>query len=576
MNRRGKIKDLKLILPYLKPLRGKLWLSIMLMVIASLISIILPLLIQIAIDDHILGGNVRGLFILIAGAIILSVVMHGSNSLRAKFMVEIGQISIRSIRDDLFVKLQTLPVKFFDKIPVGKLITRLTSDIDALAELVGNAIVSMVIDSLKLVGFFALMLWLDWRMALVTLAVLPILTFAMTYLTSKIGKAEDQVREQTSAVNTNLQENISGIKVIQAFQGQDFFEEKFEKENRSLLQAGLKAIATYGFFWPTVDLSWTISTATLVFFGGRWVLDGSTTVGTLVAFIAYSGQFFGPLRGLSQAYRIIQRALAGAVRVNWIFNTEPETEVGLPKMPSIEGTVEFQSVSFGYTEGQIVLDDLSFKANVGETIAIVGHTGAGKTSMINLLCRFYQPQSGEILVDGLNISHYQLESYRKQIGLVLQEPFLFSGSMRENMLFGSSDATDQEIWSALETVGLAETFASHKITLDSVLTERGNNFSTGQRQLISFARALLSDPRILILDEATANVDTLTEQKVQVALARLLAGRTSFVIAHRLSTIRNADQILVIGNGRILERGNHEELLSLGGEYWQLCNSQIQ
>lgn len=573
--RQGKLRDLLLLVPYIKPHQLKLWTSIGLMITTSLISIFMPMFTRAAIDNHIIGGNLAGLLTIISIALLLMMLMSGANILRARLMAQLGQNSIRAVRDDLFAKMQLLPVKFFDKVPVGKLITRLTSDVDALQELVGNAIVSMVIDSLRLVGFLVVMFWLDWQLTLITLAVTPILAFALTYLTSRIGKAEDVVREQTSVVNANLQESISGIRVIQGFQAEEYFYEKFQAENHSLLQAGIRAIATYSYFWPSVDLSWVLSSAAILFFGGRWVLDGTATPGTLVAITSYAGQFFGPLRGLSQAYRVIQRALAGAVRVNEIMSADTEIEETLPPMPPIEGRVEFDHVTFGYDPEKIVLHDICLKAEPGETIALVGHTGAGKTSIINLLCRFYNPLEGRILVDGVNIHEHELGSYRQQIGLVLQEPFLFSGTLRENLLFGNPKAADEEIWDALHAVGLAETFAQQNVTLDTVLTERGANFSTGQRQLISFARALISNPRILILDEATAHVDTLTEQKIQQALATLLKGRTSFVIAHRLSTIRNADQIIVIGNGRILERGTHEELLALKGEYWQLSTSQM-
>lgn len=573
--RQGKLRDLLLLVPYIKPHQLKLWTSIGLMITTSLISIFMPMFTRAAIDNHIIGGNLAGLLTIISIALLLMMLMSGANILRARLMAQLGQNSIRAVRDDLFAKMQLLPVKFFDKVPVGKLITRLTSDVDALQELVGNAIVSMVIDSLRLVGFLVVMFWLDWRLTLITLAVTPILAFALTYLTSRIGRAEDIVREQTSVVNANLQESISGIRVIQGFQAEEYFYEKFQAENHSLLQAGIRAIATYSYFWPSVDLSWVLSSAAILFFGGRWVLDGTATPGTLVAITSYAGQFFGPLRGLSQAYRVIQRALAGAVRVNEIMSADTEIEETLPPMPPIEGRVEFDHVTFGYDPEKIVLHDICLKAEPGETIALVGHTGAGKTSIINLLCRFYNPLEGRILVDGVNIHEHELGSYRQQIGLVLQEPFLFSGTLRENLLFGNPKAADEEIWDALHAVGLAETFAQQNVTLDTVLTERGANFSTGQRQLISFARALISNPRILILDEATAHVDTLTEQKIQQALATLLKGRTSFVIAHRLSTIRNADQIIVIGNGRILERGTHEELLALKGEYWQLSTSQM-
>lgn len=572
---RGRIKDLKILLPYLKPHQKKVIGAVLLMVIASLISIVLPLLSRTAIDTHIMNGNLSGLYTIMLVSGLLLLTMSIVTSIRARLMAEVGQGTIKSLREDVFAKLQLLPVKFFDSMPVGRVVTRLTSDVDALSELVGNAIVSMIVDSIKLIGFLAIMFWLDWRLTLVTLAVLPLLVFAMTFLNSRIGKAEDEVREQASTVNANLQESISGIKVIQAFQSQEHFEEKFAEENNKLLQAGLRAVATFGFFWPTVDFSWIIGVAALLFFGGRWVVDGTTTVGTLVAFIAYTDKFFGPLRGLSQAYRIIQRALAGAVRLNRIFDTPTEFNELLPEMPVIKGDVSFNNITFGYDAEEAVLKNINFTAKAGETIALVGHTGAGKTSIINVLCRFYQPQAGKILVDGQDIFQHNLLGYRKQIGLVLQDPFLFSGTLRANLLFGAPHASERDMLHALETVGLADQFKQHNITLDTFLTERGSNFSTGQRQLISFARALLANPRILILDEATAHVDTLTEQRVQEALAKLLVGRTSFIIAHRLSTIRNADQILVMGDGVILESGTHSELLDLQGEYWQLCNSQL-
>jgi ATP-binding cassette subfamily B multidrug efflux pump len=570
---KGNIKSLIPLAPYLRKHVKYLIITIVVMLIGAVANIVLPAVNRTIVDDYIAQGNARGLvpWVLLAGGILI--ILNVTNSVRARLMAKVGQDIIRVIREDLFSKVQILPVKYFDQIPVGKLITRLTSDVDALSELVSNAIVTVIIDSFKLLGFLAVMLWLDWRLTTITLAFLPLLVFALTYLHSKIHEAEDQVREQASVVNAAAQENISGMKVIQAFEAQEYFDRKFGESNRSLLQANLRATMIFSFFWPIIDLSWVLSIAALLFFGGRWVLEGSTTVGTIIAFIGYTGQFFGPLRGLSQAYRIIQRALAGAVRINQIFSAPSEIEPNLPPMPPIQGDVEFVHVSFGYDD-ELVLNDINLKAKAGETVALVGHTGAGKTSIINLLCRFYTPQSGKILVDGHDIQQRELTSYRRQVGLVLQEPFLFSGTLRENLLFGAPNASDDELWEALEAVGLAQPFKQQGVDLDTMLTERGSNFSTGQRQLLSFARALLANPRILILDEATAHVDTLTEQKVQKALQVLLKGRTSFVIAHRLSTIRNADQIVVMGHGHILEKGTHAELLEQKGEYWQLCNAQ--
>lgn len=570
---KGNLKSLLPLAPYLKRHVKYLLITILVMLVGALANIALPAINRTIVDDFIAQGRAKGLLLWILLAVGIFSLLNVTNSIRARLMAKVGQDTIRVIREDLFTKLQVLPVKYFDRVPVGKLITRLTSDVDALADLVSNAVVTIIIDSLKLLGFLAVMLWLDWRLTIVTLVFVPLLVFAFTYLHNKIHEAEDRAREQASIVNAITQEDISGMKVIQAFEAQEYFDRKFAEANRDLLRANLRATLVFSFFWPIVDLNWVLSIAALILFGGRWVLDGTTTIGTLIAFIGYSGQFFGPLRGLSQAYRIIQRALAGAVRINEIFSAPSEVDSSLPPMPPIKGDVEFVNVSFGYDD-ELVLKDINISAKAGETVALVGHTGAGKTSIINLLCRFYTPQAGKILVDGHDIFQRELTSYRKQIGLVLQEPFLFSGTLRDNLLFGAPNASDEELWEALEAVGLAESFRQQGVDLDTMLTERGSNFSTGQRQLLSFARALLANPRILILDEATAHVDTLTEQKVQAALRVLLKGRTSFVIAHRLSTIRNADQIVVMGHGRIIEKGSHEELLALKGEYWQLCNAQ--
>ncbi len=573
LTREEQLVSFRRLLPYIYPYKSLIALAVLVMIINTAISIILPIISRIAIDDYINPQDLKGLVRVIVIAGIAFTVMNIATFIRARLMAQVGQGIIKEIRLDVFTKLQHLSVSFFDKIPVGKVITRLTSDVDSLAELVSNAIIALIVDTLKLIGFLGFMFWLDWRLTLIVLAYLPLMVFAMTFISGRIRKAEDKVREQTSVVNSSLQESISGIKVIQAFQAQSYFDNKFADENTQLRSAGNRAVATFAFFWPLVDISWMLSIATLLFFGSRWVLDGTTSVGTLIAFFAYVGQFFGPLRGLSQAYRIIQRALAGAVRINEILHSPVETDHSLPKMPVIKGDVEFSDVTFGYERNETILQNINLTVTAGETIALVGHTGAGKTSIINVLCRFYPIWNGCVRVDGLDIHQRELLSYRSQIGLVLQDPYLFSGTLRENLQFGAPKASDDQLWKALETVGSLDLFKQHNTTLDSVLTERGSNYSTGQRQLISFARALLANPRILILDEATAHVDTLTEQKVQHALAKLLIGRTSFVIAHRLSTIRTADKIVVIDNGQIIEQGTHTELLDLKGEYWQLSHA---
>ena len=573
-DRRSAFRSLTKLYPYLRPHLSTLSIAILAMIVGAVIGILLPMFARIAIDRYIAVGDGAGLIRLIMLATGLFIVANLTTAIRARLMAKVGQDIIRAIRRDLFKKLQVLPVSWFDKIPVGKVVTRLTSDVDALSgtgEQCGcqyfdrNPAALWIPSCNDLVGLETRRL--PWRFC-------P--SWYMPCSSYPIGSTEQRMRSGSRPRWSMLipRETISGVKVIQAFGAQEYFEDRFARDNASLLNASLYALRVYAYFWPLVDLNWFLSVGALLFFGGRWVLDGSTTVGTLIAFIGYSGQFFGPLRGLSQAYRIIQRGLAGAVRIHDIFSTPAEVDPSLPPMPQIKGHVQFKDITFGYSDDEMVLRNINLEAQPGQTIALVGHTGAGKTSIINLLCRFYQPQKGQILVDGHDIWERELSSYRQQVGLVLQEPFLFSGTLRDNLRFGAPDATDEELWAALETVGLKESFQQQKVTLDTLLTERGSNFSTGQRQLLSFARALLADPKILILDEATAHVDTVTEQRVQEALQKLLAGRTSFVIAHRLSTIRNADEIVVIGQGRILEQGNHESLMARKGEYWELVSAQ--
>ncbi|NLG85065.1 MAG: ABC transporter ATP-binding protein [Firmicutes bacterium] len=572
-DKQGTLEDLFFFRPYLAPHTGRLVLSALLMLFGAGAAIYFPYATKIAIDRYILPQQTAGLvsFLLATGGIMLLSALATAGRLR--LMAYMGQDVIRRIRRDLFAHLQRLPVAYFDKMPVGKLVTRLTGDVDALAELFGGTILQIFGDILILVGFLVVMVVVDWRLALVPLTWLPPLVFVFTFLEKKIHKAEDRVREEASTVNAVLQENVAGVRIVQAFWAQEKFQERFEVVNRRLLAAGLRAIKVFGFFWPIVDFTWVAGAGLLLFCGGIWVLRGTLTIGTLMAFLGYANQFFGPLHGLSQASRVIQRALAGAVRIRQIMSILPESSVDLPPMPAIRGRVEMVNLNFAY-EDRPVLCDIDLRVAPGEMVAVVGRTGAGKTSLINLLCRFYRPCSGQILVDGEDISRYDVDSYRRQLALVLQEPFLFSGTIRENLRYGRIDATDEEMEAALAAVGLKESLAAQGLDLDSVLQERGSNLSFGQRQLLALARALLADPRIIILDEATAHVDTITERKLQAAIARVLAGRTAFVIAHRLSTVQGADRILVIEDGRIVEAGRHEELLAARGRYWELCRRQ--
>jgi ATP-binding cassette subfamily B multidrug efflux pump len=418
---------------------------------------------------------------------------------------------------------------------------------------------------------FKLHVSLTWA----ALSTLPLLIYMFFGFQSRLLEAERAVRNTSSDMNTQLQESISGVRITQAFAQEERNQEKFREVNESHFRAGVRTVNMYALFWPGVELFWVFSTIVVMGFGGYWLTRGEITVGTIAAFLSYTGNFFGPIRNLSQFLRVIQTAAAGAEKIFLVMDTKADVveAVDARELPLITGRVQFDDVHFAY-EKDLVLCGVNLLVEPGQTIAVVGHTGAGKTSLINLVCGFYRPTKGAVRIDGHDLRDVTFESLRRQVGLVLQEPFLFSGTVRENMLYGKEDANDDQIWQALGTVGAARFVQDLSAGLDTELGERGAQLSMGQRQLLSFARALLADPRLLILDEATANIDTETESRIQKALEKLLQGRTAFVIAHRLSTIRRADQIIVVEEGRIVESGTHHELMEREGIYHRMTLSQ--
>jgi ABC-type multidrug transport system fused ATPase/permease subunit len=569
---------LKRLLSYLKPYWFQLVISFIVVLAITGISLLSPWIIKVIIDSYIMKGKYLEMLRMVGILVLIYVAGWILGNLRTYMLSLIGQRVIFKLRQELFEHLQNLSFRFYDNTPVGKIITRLTSDIDALSELVSGGIINIFSELLMLVGIIVIMFRLHMSLTWATLSTLPILIYMFTGFERKLLESERNVRTTATDLNINLQESISGVRVTQAFNREERNLERFKEINESHFQACLRSIKLISLLWPGVEIFWILSSIVVVVFGGYWLIKGQITVGIIAAFLTYTGNFFGPIRNLSQFLQIIQRASAGAEKIFTVLDTKPDLKEApdAVELPPIEGRVVFNNVYFSYDGIEPVLKGINLVVDPGQTVAIVGHTGAGKTSLANLLCRFYDPDEGCITIDGYDLKKVTFRSLRRQIGLVLQEPFLFSGTVRENMLYGKEDATDQEIWNSLDIVGIGDFVRRLPSALDTPVGERGVSLSMGQRQLLSFARMVLANPKLLILDEATANIDTDTEVQIQIALRKLLSGRTAFVIAHRLSTIREADQIIVLENGKIVEKGTHSELLALGNIYYRMSMAQFR
>ncbi len=576
----GRAFDLRItlrLLSFLRPHWRRMVAAAGLMLVASALSLAAPYLIKTAIDQYIARGDEAGLAgvaLLTAGAFLgLFLATAGQQYL----LGWVGQRVLATLRAQLFRHLQELSLGYYDTHIVGVLISRVISDVGVINELLSQGLITIVGDALVLVGIVVVMLSMSPQLALLTFSVLPLMALATYLFAHRAQAAFRQTRARIAAVVGDLAEDIAGMRVIQAFAQEDATRERFDEVNRANRDANIAAMSLSLAFLPAVEFLGMLATAIVLGFGGLTVARGELTLGVVVAFLAYVSRFFDPIRELSQLYTTMQAAMAGGERVLALLDTRPEVADGpdAVEMPPIVGKVELCDVSFSYRGEEVVLRDVSLTIEPGQTVALVGPTGAGKTSIANLIARFYDVTEGAVRIDGRDVRQVTQRSLRRQMGLVPQDPFLFSGTIADNIRFGRPDAPDGAVVEAARVANAHDFIAALPDGYETRVLEGGVNLSIGQRQLVCIARAVLADPRILILDEATSSVDTVTEALIQEALERLLAGRTAIVIAHRLSTIRHADLICVVQDGRIAERGRHEELLAQGGLYRTLYERQF-
>ncbi len=561
----GKAFDIDLTrkaLVFLRPYKKQLVLALFMMIIVSITGLVMPTLTKIAIDDGMTKRNMSVITMVSIVYIVTYLIRWLTQYWQTVLVSVIGQNVVFDMRQTLFAHIQYLSLDFFDKREVGRIISRLTSDVGSLNALLTSGTLSLATDIFTMVGVVILMLRESVSLSLLTFLVMPIMGFVTYIFRNKSRNAYRNVRKKVATVTATLAENVSGIKVVKSFSRENENLSRFKKVNKESREAWVHAAAISAVFHPSLELITYIGIVAIYWYGGYRVMAGQLSLGLLMAFTGYMGIFFGPIRNISALYQTMQGAMAGAERIFDILGTEAtvKDKPGAYELPQIEGHVEFKHINFSYTEDPI-LTDVNFTANPGDTIALVGPTGAGKTTITTLLSRQYDARSGEILIDGHEIKNVTLNSLRRQIGVVLQDSFLFPGTVRENIRYGRLDATDDEIVDAARTIGAHDFIKDMPHGYSTEIREGGSNISSGQKQLISFARALIADPRILILDEATSSVDTATEILIQNALRRLFEGRTSFVVAHRLSTIAEATCIMVIQGGVIAEKGTHHELL---------------
>ncbi|WP_337101363.1 ABC transporter ATP-binding protein [Paenibacillus sp. YIM B09110] len=572
------MKYMRRMLRYLYPYRKLMSLVVVIVLLNMMLSLSEPIILAYLIDKGIGDKNYAVITALGASLLGIRIISWLFSWMHTRWINFTGQRILFDLRQQLFNHLQSLSFRFFDGRPAGKIMSRITNDTNAIGELINGGLITMVMEVTHLIGIVIILFWMDWQLAILSFVMMPLLYLIVARVRPKIEGSWSRSRSTMSAINGNLNETIQGIRVVQAFSRQNKNNDKFNDINTRNKKAFMRAITLESTVYPLVEMIGMIGTCIVVWFGAIRVIDGALSLGFIMAFINYLWRFWGPLSALSKVYSQLLSAMASAERIFEVLDTDSEVKNSSDarELPPISGGVEFKNVSFRYEENKPdVLHDVSFKVKPGQRVALVGPTGAGKSTIVNLLMRFYDATDGSVRIDGMDVKDATLESLRKQMGIVLQDSFIFAGTVEQNMRYGNEDASGEQLRKAGESVRLDRVVAQLSDGYATEVEERGSKLSVGQRQLLAFGRVLLSDPRILILDEATSSVDTETEQHIQEALQTLLAGRTAFIIAHRLSTIRDADLILVVQDGRIAEQGSHEALMKQGGLYANLVLTQL-
>ena len=576
----GKIIDLqvlKRLYDYIKPYSLQFYLLIFLTIAIGILGPMRPLLVSMAIDNYIAVDDFGGLLTITVVLLILIVITGILQYFHTYLSGWLGQYIIRDIRVKLYEHLLKMQLKFFDRTPIGRLVTRNVSDIETLSEVFSQGLAALIADVLQLAFILGFMFYLNWQLTLISLSTFPLLVIATYIFKEKVKRAFNEVRTAVSNLNSFVQEHITGMSIVQLFNSEEREYRKFEEINKEHRKAHIRTVFYYSVYYPVSEVIQALGIGLIVWFGAKGVIQEYTTFGDLTAFIMYLNMFFRPIRQIADRFNTLQMGIVSSSRIFDLLDSQehiPDNGRFAPQR--LRGKVEFENVWFAYNDEDYVLKDISFRVDSGRTLALVGATGAGKSSVINLLTRFYDIQKGRILIDDVSVKEYDLRVLRGHIGVVLQDVFLFSDTIEANITLGNHDISRKKIYEAAEMVGARQFIEQLPGGLDYNVRERGATLSVGQRQLISFIRAMVYNPEILILDEATSSVDTETEELVHKAIEKMMSGRTSIVIAHRLSTIQNADNILVLDHGKIVEQGTHDQLLKKGGLYTKLYEIQYK